>query len=309
MPFHTSSYSSFLVQLPMPFFFFFVIFLSSLYSSSHVYASFPISLAAAAGELKEAEALLTWKASLNNRSQSFLSSWFGDSPCNNWVGVVCHNSGGVTSLDLHSSGLRGTLHSLNFSSLPNLLTLNLYNNSLYGSIPSHISNLSKATFVDLSFNHFTGHIPVEVGLLMRSLSVLALASNNLTGTIPTSIGNLGNLTKLYLYGNMLSGSIPQEVGLLRSLNMFDLSSNNLTSLIPTSIGNLTNLTLLHLFHNHLYGSIPSEVGLLRSLNDLDLADNNLDGSIPFSIGNLVNLTILYLHHNKLSAFIPQEVGL
>ena len=37
----------------------------------------------------EAEALLKWKASLDNQSQSLLSSWVGISPCINWFGITC----------------------------------------------------------------------------------------------------------------------------------------------------------------------------------------------------------------------------
>ena len=159
---------------------------------------------------KEALTLVTWKSNLHTQSQSFLSSWSGASPCNHWLGVTCHKSGSVFGLNLHNCGLRGTLHNLDFFSLPNLLTLNLYNNSFYGTIPIHIGNLSKLiTILDLGFNNFNGIIPHQVGLL-TSLSFLALASNHLRGPIPHSIGNLRNLTTLYLHTNKLFGSIPSR---------------------------------------------------------------------------------------------------
>ena len=99
------------------------------------------SFGAAEGN-EEAEALLKWKASLDdNHTQSVLSSWVGSSPCK-WLGITCDNSGRVADFSLPHFGLRGTLHSFNFSSFPNPLTLNLSNYSLYGTIPSHISNLT-----------------------------------------------------------------------------------------------------------------------------------------------------------------------
>jgi len=116
----------------------------------------------------EAEALLQWKASLHNQSQSLLSSWVGISPCINWIGITCDNSGSVTNLTLESFGLRGTLYDLNFSSFPNLFWLDLADNSLSGPIPSSIGN-------------------------MTMLTVLALYQNNLTGSIPSSIGNFTSL--------------------------------------------------------------------------------------------------------------------
>ncbi|KAL6329305.1 hypothetical protein AAG906_016197 [Vitis piasezkii] len=292
---YSSSYSFLSRLIITPFFFIFLIF--PLYSilSFHVsftFASTPATSLSNVQQDQEALTLLTWKASLDNQTRSFLSSWSGRNSCHHWFGVTCHKSGSVSNLDLDSCGLRGTLHNLNFSSLPNLLILNLHNNSLYGTIPINIGNLSKLIIVlDFGFNHFIGVIPHQLGFL-TSLNFLALSSNNFEGPIPPSIGNLRNLTTLYLHTNKissnlrnlttlylqrnkLSGSIPQEIGLLRSLNDLRLSTNNLIGSIPSSIGNLRNLTTLSLFKNELSGSIPQEIGLLRSLNDLQLSTNNL----------------------------------
>ncbi|KAK6915995.1 Leucine-rich repeat-containing N-terminal, plant-type [Dillenia turbinata] len=121
----------------------------------------------------EAAALLTWKASLSNHGQSLLSSWIGSSPCS-WIGIFCDNtsSAGVYKIDLGSLGLSGTLDKLNISSFPSLLSLNLRNNSLYGSIPSQIGGLSQLTYLDLSYNRLSGAIPSTIGLLKNlTLSV------------------------------------------------------------------------------------------------------------------------------------------
>nr|XP_034920424.1 MDIS1-interacting receptor like kinase 2-like [Populus alba] len=280
---------------------------------------------------KEAEALLKWKASLDdNHSQSVLSSWVGSSPCK-WLGITCDNSGSVAHFSLPHFGLRGTLHSFNFSSFPNLLTLILSKNSLYGTIPSHISNLTKITYLDLCDNHFTGNIPLEIGLLkslnffnlwknklsgsipssignMTKLIDLRLNENNLTGLIPTSIGNLKHLLVLYLWGNKLIGLIPPEIGLLQSLSFLDLSSNDLTGSILFSIGNLRNLSILFLWDNKLSGSIPSSIGNMNKLIDLRLRENKLSGFIPSSIGNMTMLTRLDLSMNNLSGSVPREIG-
>eukprot|EP00261_Vitis_vinifera_P037843 XP_019079086.1 PREDICTED: probable leucine-rich repeat receptor-like protein kinase At1g35710 [Vitis vinifera] len=309
---YSSSYSLLSRLFITPYYFIFLLVLLYSISSFHVTsisASTPTTSLSKVEKDQERLALLTWKASLDNQTQSFLSSWSGRNSCYHWFGLTCHKSGSVSNLELDNCGLRGTLHNLNFSSLPNLLTLNLYNNSLYGTIPINIGNLSKRiTNLNFAFNHFTGVISPQLGFL-TSLSVLALSSNNFRGPIPPSIGNLRNLTTLYVFENELSGSIPQEIGLLRSLNDLQLSTNNLIGPIPHSIGNLRNLTTLHFFENKLSGSIPQEIGLLRSLNDLQLSTSNLIGPIPPSIGNLRNLTTLYLFENKLSGSIPQEIGL
>jgi hypothetical protein len=141
----------------------------------------------------EAEALLQWKARLDNQSQSLLSSWVGISPCINWVGITCDNSGSVTNLSLADFGLRGMLYDFNFSAFRNLFVLDLHKNSLSGTIPHEIEKL-------------------------RNLSFLDLSRNQLSDPFPSSIGNLTSLSKLYLCGNKLFGPIPQEIGLLQSLN-------------------------------------------------------------------------------------------
>jgi hypothetical protein len=138
-------------------------------TSPFVYTKSKVKIAE---ELKEAKALLNWKTSLHIKSQSLLSSWDGSTPCN-WVGISCDKSTSVTHVNLSSYGLRGTLHNLSFQSFPNLLSLDLSYNSLYGTIPSNISHLSK-------------------------LSALNISANQLTGAIPASLGNLSNLTILYL---------------------------------------------------------------------------------------------------------------
>ncbi|KAI5569799.1 hypothetical protein BDE02_12G101400 [Populus trichocarpa] len=294
------------------------------------YAAFTTSPAKGEG-MKEAEALLEWKANLDNQSQSFLSSWAGDSPCN-WFGISCDKSGSVTNLSLPGSSLSGTIHSLRFSYFPNLVKLDLSENSLYGTIPSHISNLSKLTILDLSYNKITGNIPSEISSL-KSLTKFSLLSNSMNGPIPASIGNLSNLEYIYFDRNRFSGPIPVEVGNLRSLIHLMLPNNSLSGIIPASIGNMSNLQYIFLYNNELSGSIPAEVGNLRFLIDINLHENHLTGTIPASMGNLTSsfiatnlgsnnltgrippslgnlrsLSKLYLHDNNFSGSIPPELN-
>nr|POE84568.1 isoform 2 of mdis1-interacting receptor like kinase 2 [Quercus suber] len=158
-------------------------------SSPFVHSNSKVKIAE---ETKEAMALLNWKTSLHNKSQSLLSSWVGTTPCN-WVEINCDHSGSVTHLNLSGYGLRGTLHNLNFQSFPNLLSLNLSNNSLSGIINSNISHLSKLSLLDLSGNQFTGRIPSEIGNL-TSLHVIDLSANRMTGLIPQDLGALSSLS-------------------------------------------------------------------------------------------------------------------
>ncbi|KAF3457562.1 hypothetical protein FNV43_RR02220 [Rhamnella rubrinervis] len=275
----------------------------------------------------EAEALLKWKNSLHNpTNHSLLPTWnllpsynstspFTNSSrrsCCKWIGIVCNEFGSVTEINLSTSNLKGTLQYFNFSLFPNLLSLDLSINSLYGSIPSQISNLSRLIHLDLSQNQLSGNIPFEIGML-GSVEEFWVSHNNLTGSIPVgpipaSIGNLSRLSDLDLSSNNITGSIPKEVGELSSLNWLYLFENHLSGSIPSSIGNLSKLSYLALGTNNIIGSIPKEVGQLSSLNRLLLHTNHLGGSIPSSIGNLSKLSYLELCTNNITGSIPKEVG-
>ncbi|KAF2285799.1 hypothetical protein GH714_007850 [Hevea brasiliensis] len=247
-------------------------------------------------EVAEADSLLRWKASLDNQSQYFLSSWntTAGRPCN-WFGIHCNEAGSVSNISLTDSGLEGTLQSFSFPSFPNLVTLNLSNNSFHGNIPSHIGNLSKLKILDFSVNEISGSIPQEIGML-NSLTYIDLSDNFLTG-------NLTNLWALYLDSNQLSGSIPQEIGMLRSLTELALSHNNLTGPIPTSVGNLTTLSYLYLTDNQLSNSLPREIGKLTKLTRLFLEMNDLSGTLPLEMNNFTLLEVfIYIQIDSLASY-------
>ncbi|KAI9087341.1 hypothetical protein K1719_030661 [Acacia pycnantha] len=111
-----------------------------------------------------------------------LQKWSGD-PCLpssfSWEWLECNSDASprVTSVNLGSFGLSGTLP--DFSSMIELETIDLHNNSLSGPIPS-----------------FLGLFP--------KLKLLNLADNRFSGTIPKSLSQNKNL-KLIVTGNCLSG--------------------------------------------------------------------------------------------------------
>ncbi|KAF8012110.1 hypothetical protein BT93_I0287 [Corymbia citriodora subsp. variegata] len=284
-------------------FFFFLIFFFLFVSFASSTSS---TFTAVANTEKQTEALLKWKSSLEDRSQSLLSSWHGNDSCN-FLGVTCDGYGSITHLNLSYLGLRGILDGLEFSSLTNLLSLDVSNNYIYGSIPSSIGNLSKLNCLILCNNTLQGNIPPSIGKI-KNLRILYLYENYLGGHIPSEIGDLKNLKILYLWGNRLSGPIPSKIGGLTSLVELVLSMNNLSGSIPPSIGNLTSLSILYLFENEISSLIPQEIGNLISLSDLELAGNNLVGPIPTSLGNLGNLTKLSISQSNLFGPIPREIG-
>ncbi|KAL6009275.1 hypothetical protein ACLOJK_022503 [Asimina triloba] len=301
---------------------------------------FLLLTAASSAFEEEAKALLVWKATLSPKHT--LHSWSelptanasssapAQNPCN-WTRIKCNDAGHVVELNLSNSSLQGTLHTLNFSSFPNLVRLNVSRNSFHGTIPTQISTLSKLTLLDLSSNHFSGSLPSALVKLIalsylylsenkisgtipremghfKDLLHLNVSSNRLTGSIPPTLGNLSRLDELDLSNNQLSGPVPPELGNLANLINLDLSNNNLTGSIPPTLGNLSHLSFLFLFSNQLSGQVPPELGNLANLTILSLGFNNLTGSIPPTLRNLSHLFILYLHTNQLSGQVPPELG-
>ena len=71
--------------------------------------------------IEETNALLSWKASFTNQTQSLLPSWnlLSHNPCT-WFGISCNSAGSVIKINMTGFGLNGTLHEFPFSSFPNL---------------------------------------------------------------------------------------------------------------------------------------------------------------------------------------------
>jgi hypothetical protein len=137
----------------------------------------------------------------------------------------------------------------------------------------------------LPYNSLSGSIPAELGNLTNLIN-LNLSNNSLTGGIPAELGNLTNLTSLHLEWNSLSGSIPAELGNLTNLIALTLSINSLSGSIPAELGNLTNLTRLTLSNNSLSGSIPAELANLTALTFLNLSTNFLTGPLPHWLSDM-----------------------
>ncbi|KAM4069452.1 hypothetical protein ACB094_12G091000 [Castanea mollissima] len=307
-----------------------VVYLVSLVVLAMLHSSFNAASLFVTEET-EADALLNWKASLQNETQSHLTSWTLlhnatnsssnqntiSIPCS-WSGITCNEAGSVISLDLTNSNLRGTLHEFSFlmnelfeiGHLKSLVYLSLHANDLHGCIPNSLGNLSNFAYLYLRSNQLSCSIPSEIGNLSNLIDV-DMKNNSLTE----------QLTWLYIYQNQISGSIPPEIGNLKSLNSLRLQTNNLSGSIPLSLGALCNLTFLHLFNNQLSGTIPKELGNLKSITSLQLVslgnlshwellflrDNQLSGPIPQEIGNLMKLVVLQLDTNHFTGLLPQNL--
>ncbi|KAK6118719.1 hypothetical protein DH2020_047524 [Rehmannia glutinosa] len=183
-----------------------------------------------------------------------------------------------------------------------LLFMDLSNNTLSGSIPSSLGNLTNITSIDLANNKFTGHIPPHLDNLVN-LEGLNLSHNVLEGTLPSHLSSCHRLSKLDVSHNRLNGTIPSSLRSLTELSVLDLSENRFGGVIPISLFQLGKLSSLHLGANQLRGNIPPSIGLeieAQSLRSLNLSRNGLTGRVPIELGNLNMLEELDICCNNLS---------
>ncbi|KAK1435291.1 hypothetical protein QVD17_01052 [Tagetes erecta] len=262
---------------------------------------------------KERRALLQFKAGIHQDPKDTLSTWTHEATndCCKWSGVMCDETGHVTSLYLGYGHLEGEIS-------PSLL------------------NLSYLTNLDLSYNSFNGTIPTFIGSMTQLLS-LDLSSNDFTGTIPLELRNLSNLRELSL--RSLESCTTESLDWLSHLSQLEVLSMDGISLaeadnwvnVILSLHELSYLSLdgCHLSlvrHPYTYSfvnsSLSSIVTLSLNKNNLNssmyhwlfpltsnklehlyLSGNTLDG-IPVYLGNLCSLTSLYLYNNSIAVKFP-----
>ncbi|TVU33209.1 hypothetical protein EJB05_24999, partial [Eragrostis curvula] len=155
----------------------------------------------------EVAALMAVKSRVRD-DKGLMAKWDINSvdPCT-WSMVTCSPDGFVVSLQMANNELSGTL-SPSIGNLSHLQTMSLQNNRISGQIPPEIGKLTNLNALDLSGNQFVGDIPSSLGQLTR-LNYLRLDRNNLSGQIPVDVARLPGLTFLDLSFNNFSGPVPK----------------------------------------------------------------------------------------------------
>ncbi|XP_028064492.1 probable LRR receptor-like serine/threonine-protein kinase At3g47570 [Camellia sinensis] len=186
--------------------------------------------------------------------------------------------------------------------LHKLCTLFLEQNK-FTELPSSIGNLTSLITLNLGENDIHGSIPPSLGNC-HNLLELHLYNNNLNGSIPPEIMSLSSISKFRWLGhNALTGSLLSEVGYLKNFANMNVSYNKLSGPIPNTLSNYFSLEWLHLEANSFEGEIPQSLRLMRGLRVLDLSHNNLSGLIPSYLGEF-QLDMLNLSFNKLHGQVP-----
>uniref|UniRef100_A0A0E0CKY6 non-specific serine/threonine protein kinase n=1 Tax=Oryza meridionalis TaxID=40149 RepID=A0A0E0CKY6_9ORYZ len=195
------------------------------------------------------------------------------------------------------------------TSLPQLTLISLGGNSIAGTIPPALSNLTQPSQLDLVDSKLTGEISAELGQLAQ-LTWLNLAANQLTGSIPPSLGNLSLVLQLDLAQNRLNGTIPITFGNLGMLRYLNVEANNLEGDLHflAALSNCRRLEFVDIAMNSYTGRIPDSVGNLSSKLDSFVAHSNqITGGLPPTMANLSNLIAIYLYANQLTETIPTHM--
>ena len=217
-------------------------------------------------------ALVDLYNSTNGEGWTNKTNWVTTESLESWYGVTIENDR-VVSLDLQQNNLNGTVPS-SIGNLTAVTFLSLRNNNLSGSLPVEIGNMAEMRDLDFAFNNLSGEIPESIGNLTE-LYALFLDFNAFEGNIPLSIGNLKDLMVIYLGGNQLAGSLPDTLCTLLKLTIFHFPDNNLTGAVPAALVSLKQLESIELEHNHLV-SFPDISENIPPLQNLRIAHNNFD---------------------------------
>ncbi|KAI3923477.1 hypothetical protein MKW92_043965 [Papaver armeniacum] len=212
----------------------------------------------------------------------------------------------LLQLQLFNNSLSGTIPQ-GLGGYSRLWVADFSENSLTGEIPRHLCRHSNLILLNLGSNRLTGNIPAEL-TNCESLVQLHLSENRLTGSFPSNLCQLVNMSTIELDSNKLRGPIPSEIGNCKALQRLHLSNNYFTSTLPKEIGNLSKLVTFNISSNRLVGRIPQEMANCRMLQRLDISMNSFVNALPDIFGQLDQLELLKLSENKFSGNIPSSLG-
>ncbi|CAN4098629.1 unnamed protein product [Withania somnifera] len=152
--------------------------------------------------------------SLEDPLGSLNSTWKFDNLTEGFIckfnGIQCWHpdENKVLSISLPEMGLKGEFPR-GLRNCTSMTSLDLSSNKLHGSLPSDISKyIGFMVILDLSSNQFSGEIPVNLANC-SFLNSLKLDNNNFTGQIPAEIGLLDRLKTFNVANNRLIGPVPR----------------------------------------------------------------------------------------------------
>ncbi|WVZ14715.1 hypothetical protein V8G54_012281 [Vigna mungo] len=177
-------------------------------------------------------------------------------------------------LDLSQNNLFGKIPEC----IDNLTSMAQTASSIYNERQYYVLNIGLSTYIQQYYLNawltWKGSKQKFMDKGLSLLKIIDLSSNHFSEEIPLEIEKLSGLISLNLSRNNLIGKIPSNIGNITSLDSLDLSRNRLVGSIPLSLAQIYRLGVLDLSHNHLSGEIPTGTQL-QSFNK-SIYEDNLD---------------------------------
>ncbi|XP_022722215.1 LRR receptor-like serine/threonine-protein kinase FLS2 [Durio zibethinus] len=160
-------------------------------------------------------------------------------------------------------------------------------------------------YVDISYNYFSGTVPLWLLENNTKLENLLLLGNSFTGPLLLPQLPNPNVFVIDISNNKLQGQIPTNIcSTFPNLEWLLLSKNAFEGNILPCLSGMDTLSFLDLSDNHLSGRLPEELIMGSSLDFLRLSNNNLSGKIVPMMFNTSKLSNLYLDGNNFAGEIP-----
>ncbi|DBB08770.1 TPA: hypothetical protein ACH3X3_007436 [Trebouxia sp. C0006] len=196
----------------------------------------------------------------------------------------------VITIDLGNNRLTGTLPSF-WSVLTQMLKLSLGDNLLTGTLPSSWSNITFLSQPSLLGNKLTRTWPVSWNTMIWWGEV-RLQDNEFFGALPRLDSSM-HVGLLYLQNNNFSRPLPESwSNTIKTFSVWgemNFSSNHLTGTVPDTLPS-SSLEMVHsldLSNNDLSGTLPSSLGSLAWCEELNI-NNSFTGTTPEAWSNLTN---------------------
>ncbi|XP_061360937.1 receptor-like protein EIX2 isoform X2 [Gastrolobium bilobum] len=217
--------------------------------------------------------------------------------------------------------------------LSELEDLSMRGNSLEGDVTeSHLSNFSKLTELDLSYNSLSLKFesswvppfklrdlylascklgPSFPGWLQTQSSIdyLDISDAGINDTVPEWLWVKSDYIQwMNMSHNNLVGAIPNLPLKLPIKPSISLNSNQFGGAVPSFLLQASELTLSQNKFSDLFSFLCDKSGATANLATLDLSNNQIKGQLPDCWKSVNSLLFLDLRNNKLSGRIPPSMG-
>ena len=141
----------------------------------------------------------------------------------------------LTQVVAYDNALADATDALAVAGAVNLVTLNLRENALTGSLPPQWTDLTEIRSLDMGFNNIGGQLPAAWSGL-TTLELLKLGDNSITGGLPLQFSTLTDLKVFDVSANILTGTLSPQFSTLAfnggGIFQFSVYQNDLTGTLP-----------------------------------------------------------------------------